>query len=230
MCICKHWTKFWRVPKGFWHSEKIVTINHDCWTLIIAYQIIFWANLVYALDMILFWRYELLQQSSSYLCIGLFGTLFGVQGNCMLSSGFQKTAHNTCWYHAALYLYQPNNIENNYKHFFVFYLLIFSAVIIQACITLLDVYTEKKSGIFHFSARYRVCYFNRSKCPIFVQGSYYRIISQKISLTNKNYLLSAFNTKIHVCKIILQTEPSWNVDVYVSFHDKKCLCRIRNLQ
>jgi hypothetical protein len=57
----------------------IVTINrHDCSTFIIAYQIISCANLVYALDVILFCRYERLPQSSSSLYIGVFGTLCDV--------------------------------------------------------------------------------------------------------------------------------------------------------
>jgi hypothetical protein len=46
--------------------------------MIRAYKIIFCANFVYGLEIILFWRYEVLPQSSSLLYIGVFGTLCGV--------------------------------------------------------------------------------------------------------------------------------------------------------
>jgi hypothetical protein len=160
MCICKHWTKFWGASKGFWHSERfiigIVTMNrHDCWTFIIAYQIIFCSNLFYTLDIILFWRYELLPQNSSLMYIGVFGTLCGVQGNCIL----QWTSLNTCWYHTVLYLYQPNKIFKIITNEFFFLLLILIANLHKfiRCIH------RKKSGRFHFSWRYRVCYFKLQK-------------------------------------------------------------------
>jgi hypothetical protein len=107
----------------------IVTINrHDCSTFIIAYQIIFCANLVYSLDKILVCMYELLPQSS-FLYNGVSGTLCGAQGISMLSAGFQWTAQNTCWFHVALYLYQPNNILNNFKRISFFFCIIWFSLL-----------------------------------------------------------------------------------------------------
>jgi hypothetical protein len=146
----------------FWKQKNnkgsVTTSRRDCWTFIIAYQIIFCTNFVYAPDIILFWKYECYHRTF------LFGTLVflepfvvcnGIACSLRVFNGPLTTRVDTVWLCICINL----TIQTN-----SFILVSFD---IKCCNyanlhNFIRYIHTNKSGIFPFSSRYRVCYFNIS--------------------------------------------------------------------